>query len=290
MMRPTNEVPHHLVSINDIAVDDEKGGSKKDIQILAEEIEEKEGLHYPIIITNNHMASPKEPPYLIRRGWGLKRLEAAHVLGWKTVPAVIVPPFLDKNQPDKIVEKFVDIIERCQRKQMTDFDLGKAACEMERLHNIKPKEFGDVIGLSVGYSYNLNRWYRNNTPEIRKAWEEHHEYLNQTLLDTLSKMTPKEALQHWRKQIDARSNPRPYSPDNKRDERSADRQEKKPKRASVTDLANLAIAIEESPLKDPVKNICSQVVKYALGLTRTVPGITNGKPLHSYVIDKSAAP
>jgi hypothetical protein len=52
-------------------------------------------------------------------------------------------------------------------------------------------------------------------------------------------------------------------------------------------MLNLMKAIGESPLRDTVRKLCSDIVRFALGTSKDVNGITNYKKLDPELLDKA---
>lgn len=296
MKRPKNEIPAQVVPIDDIGIEDEQSFKKKDIETLAAEIEEKGGLLYPVVIMINTKAKAGDPSYVMRKGWGRKRLEAAHHLKWKTITAVVIPPIDEVAERDSLLDNVADLIGKMQMNLVTDYDIGKIVSEMEQKHGVKRNQIANIVGLSQGYMYNLVRWYRNVPNEVRDAWKNDHPHMNQALLDKFSHMEPREAAVAWKKIIDLRSSPTPYMPDlgKKNGHGRVETEDgvvpvrKRPHRASETQMANLMAAINDSVLKPEVKQFGLHVIKFALGLTKNVPGITDYQKLKPEIIDLKA--
>jgi ParB/RepB/Spo0J family partition protein len=290
MKRPRSEVPAQVIEIDDIGVEESSGVkkeiSKKDISELAKDMTDKKGLLYPIIVCVDPDANSREPTYKIKNGWGRKRLEAAHQLGWKSIAAVVIPPVNGVLEPDLLVQKLATLIEQIQTDAVSDYDIGKIVSDIEKQHGFKRSEVARVVGLSLGYMYNLVRWYRNVPPEIKDAWKEDHAYMNQSVLDAMSHMKPNEAILHWKKVVAMRSSPTPYSPTGKKANGEANGVNRKPHKATETQMINVLKAFAESPLRDPIRKLCSDAVKFCLGTLKDIPGITDYRKLDPYLLDK----
>jgi ParB-like nuclease domain len=288
MKRPRSEVPAQIIEIDDIGVEEDKpSGNKKEIADLAKDITEKKGLLYPVIVSVDPDATSREPTYKIRNGWGRKRLEAVHLLGWKTITAVVIPPVAGVLDPDKLIHKLATFIEQIQTDAVSDYDIGKIVSEIEKQHGFKRSEVARIVGLSLGYMYNLVRWYRNVPPEIKDAWKEDHPYMNQSVLDSMSHMKTNDALLHWKKIVAMRSSPVPFSPDGKKTNGDSNGVIRKPHKATETQMINLMKALGEAPLRDTVRTLCCNIVKFALGTLKDVPGITDYRRLDPYLLDKA---
>jgi hypothetical protein len=275
MKRPRNEVPTEWIKTTEIAVlDDKPRGGSKEIDALAREIERQKGIHFPIIVMS---VEDGLCPYAIKNGWGRKRLDAICQLKWKEVMVVIMPSFSKKENPIKVASAFASVIEACLHGNLSDYDLARAACEMEDRHKVKGAEFARVLGISQGYTYNLMRWLRHLPKEVLDSWKDGSRLINQTALEHMSHLEKPEALAYFRKLTAMRTIPEPTSPERKegRRQRLTDRR----KRPSETKLIKLGEAVEESVLKQPVKDLCLHFVRYSMGVVKQIPGITDYKKL-----------
>ncbi len=289
MKRPRREVPHLVIEIDEIGVEDDKSAaSKKEISDLAKDITEKNGLLYPIVICVDENANPKQPTYKIKNGWGRKRLEAAHLLGWKKITAVVIPPVTGVLKPAEVVDKLANLIQAIQTDAISDYGIGKTVSEIENQHGLKRSEIAKIVGLSLGYMYNLVRWYTHVPTPIKNAWRDDHPYMNQSVLDAMSHMKASDAINHWDKIVAMRSSPTPFSPDGKKvNGEASNGAPRKPHKATETQMVNLMKALNESPLRDPVRKLGLDIAKFALGITKEVPGITDYRKLDPYLLDKA---
>ena len=291
MKRPVNEIPAKILPLSSIIGDTGKTSKKeeKEIEALAADIKIK-GQLYPIIVLS---PLPHRESYRLVRG--NKRLNAIRELGWKEINAIIIPSSLDAlvamDDPDAeaTVERFADIMEKLQTKAMSDFDIAKAAIEMKARHGIKGAEFAAVLGLSQGYVYNLTRWYKAAHPEILAAWCEDHPLINQSELERMSHMPRHEALDYFLKRVTMRTTPEPFQPGKKPKGHSngnGNGKHERNRRASEIQLVKLQDAIDESDLNVDVKLLCKNIIKFALGASKDVPGITNYHKLPKTILSK----
>jgi hypothetical protein len=103
----------------------------------------------------------------------------------------------------------------------------------------------------------------------------------------MSHMKPSEAVLHWKKVVAMRSSPAPYTPDGKKANGESNGASRKPHKATETQMINLMKALAESPLRDPIRKLCCDIVKFSLGSTKEVPGITDYRKLDPYLLDKA---
>lgn len=281
MKRPVNDIPAEPISLALISVEGKAPG-KKEVDTLVEEIEISGGMLYPIIVAKNP-PNGKEHSYRLKHG--RKRYEAAKRLGWKEVKCVVIPPFEAENS-DTIVNKFADLADRLQRKELKDYDIAKAAVEMKDKYDIKGATFAVVLGLSQGYTYNLTRWYSSMPGEIRDAWKNEHPFISQAQLEHMSHMPKGEILNYFEKRQAMLAAPQmPFMPGKRTRAANA---AARARRASEAQLLKLQEALDESPLTDSVKNLCSSIIKFALGASKDVPGITNYQKLPKELLSREA--
>lgn len=282
MKRPS-EVQTEVVSTSEIEVEEKpRKWNRNDIAELAEQIQEAKGLFYPVIIARNN--GKKNIPYYMKDGWGRKRLEAVAVLGWNKVTAVIIPHF-DHPQATKITEKLVRTVESRLRNELSDFELAKVADHFERQYQISPGEFARIVGISIGYCYNLIRRYNNIPDEVRDAWEKKDQLISQIELEKMSHMSTPEALIYWKKRVELRTTPIPFNPNERKRATRIERSSKSLRRAPESKIVKLADAVNNSPLKDNIKELCMNIIKFALGNVDNVPGITDYSKLPPEMID-----
>lgn len=287
MRRSTSKIPAEVIPIAKIRIEPDKVKlAKAEIDALATEIKNDEGLLYPIIVRLN--AEDVEKPYFtIKSGWGRKRLEAAKSLGWKEIKAIIVPSFAGKSNADKIVERFVSIIQSCQDTKFTDYDIGKAACELEDRYLIKGSTYARVLGISQGYTYNLMRWYRNIPDIVRDAWREKDPFINHTELEHMSQLNRADASSYWKKRHEMGTIQEPFSP--LKNGKPGLRALRKAKRATNDKMIKLVDAIGQSNLRDPIKRLAMDIAKFSMGTVRDVNGITNYNKLDpSMIVSKDS--
>jgi ParB family chromosome partitioning protein len=88
-----------------------------DLEQLAESIK-KHGLLNPVIVTHDNILLAGE-----------RRLEAARLLGWKTIPARVI------DRPGRIEEVEIEIDENIHRKPFTADEAGDAIELLDKLRN-----------------------------------------------------------------------------------------------------------------------------------------------------------
>lgn len=285
MKRPVSEIPAEQIPISQITVDG-KAPAKKEIDALAAEFEASGGMLLAIIVAKNPPPpnGKETPSYRLKDG--RKRIEVAKKLGWKEIKAVVIPPFSEYTSADTIVDKFVDLASRLQRREMKDYDIAKAACEMKDRYEIKGATFASVLGLSQGYTYNLTRWFSSMPAEIKDAWKNDHPFISQAELERMSHMPKQEVLGYFEKRQAMRSVPQePFTPGKRNRAANA---AARARRASEAQLLKLQEALDESPLIEPAKSLCTAIIKFALGASKEVPGVTNYQKLPKELLSREA--
>lgn len=297
-----NNIPVEIIALDKIEVEGRSGGGKKEIDSLAEDLKAN-GIIYPVILAVGAapgLAQERNKNTVYRLKAGRKRYEAARVLEWDDISAVVIPAneCWNEGSASKTValeDKFAKLIEACQHKEMSDYDLAKTAIDLEERFTLKGTDFGRVMGLSQSYTYNLMRWYRESHPEVREAWKEDHNLLNQAELEHMSHMPDKEALAYWHKRIKLNINPEPYMPGRRGHKlmpvngtNNGKLMPVKIRRPTEVQMLKLYDAIEAAPLIAPVKDMMLSLVRFALGTVKNVPGITDYKKLSAIIVDKEA--
>jgi ParB/RepB/Spo0J family partition protein len=282
MKRPGSAPPIELIPISEIANESKVG--KKDVEILKREIE-KYGQLVAVIVS----VAPEG--YILEAG--AKRLEAAKAAGWKEIKATIISnKDGDDDYDSTTIREWVKLIESHQRYEMSDYDLAKAAVQMEDKHQIKGSEFARQMGLSNGYTYNLMRWYRMAPEKVREAWKAGNPLINQAELERYSHMAKADTIEAWDLRLRMRASAfEPFMPGGKKQNGNgphASMSKHKPRRASERQISQLQQAIDDSVLTEPVKQLCGNMLKFVLGVEKNVPGITDYQKLPLTIISKDA--
>lgn len=235
----------------------------------------------PIIVSAGPDFDKKES-YIIRLGTDV--LEGARLLKWRKIKAIVIPH--DCPVPQAI-DFWVDILNRYMKLEMTDYDLAVAALAMNDKWNVMGTEFATMLGLSKPYIYNLVRWYRHAPEPVREAWRDQHPLISQAELERYSHMTNEDALEAWKTRIKMLAKNEPFKPNSKNGKTSSPG--RKPRRASVQQIASLQESIDASQLAPEVKALCSNILRFVLGTQKEIPGITDYKKLPRKLIKDKAA-
>jgi ParB/RepB/Spo0J family partition protein len=272
MKRPVSDIPATNVPLNWIVVEEKGKGKIKrsEVEELAEDIRNC-GLTYPVVLAGDLVEEKK-----LRIKAGRRRIAAVSLLGWKEIRAIVIP-----TEEPSMEARWVELIESIQQNNLTDYDIAETACEMEEKCEVRGNVFARRLGISPGYTYNLMRWFRSIPDEIRDAWKKQHHLLTQVELERFSHMKRAEVMAAWRKRLDLKT------PEGHKNGRN-------PRRASEHQILQLQEAIDRSGLRKPVRELCTNIIRFVLGTTKDVPGITKGRPSSELVtkrsVDASSSP
>lgn len=222
-----------------------------------------EGLKVPITviaITDDHVG------FYVRAGF--RRTEAARRLGWRGIPAVILPA----NTP--VVEEYwTNIVENTGRSQLSSYETARAAQVMRDKFSVRPREFATRAGYSSEYVSNLLRCVDRLPEEILDAWRERRPIPLSYLINWAA-LTPDEAIKMMNSY--ANRNPtitRGWTPITK---------QRRPlliKMSSARGLQRMMrvrVAIELARDLDPkTRDLCLKLVDFCSGAREDVPAIFN---------------
>jgi len=117
-----------------------------------------DGLKVPIIVEEG-----PERVLWLRGGW--RRWRRAVTLGWKTIPAVVMPA----NTP-KIDAYWANILENTTRKPLTMYEAARAAQLMRDEFGVSAAEFARKTGFSDGYVSKLLTCIDRLPDELKEHW------------------------------------------------------------------------------------------------------------------------
>jgi ParB/RepB/Spo0J family partition protein len=121
-----------------------------------------EGLKVPITVI---AVSDGALQFFVRAGF--RRTTVARRLGWKKIPAVILP----YNTPT-IEEYWTNIIENSARSRLHTYEIASSARTMRDLFRVTPLDFSIRAGYSEKYVHNLLRCLDRLPEEVITAWRE----------------------------------------------------------------------------------------------------------------------
>lgn len=228
----------------------------------------------------------KKPKTMYTVRAGDLEIEAARALKWKEVKAIVIPHEWPK---EGAISDWVDILQQHQSTALSDYQIAKLATDMETKWQATGSMFAHVTGVSKPYVYNLMRWFRHAPPEVRDAWKEKHPLINQSELESYTHMDSlEEAQRAWQMRLKTMAYGA-FKPG--RNGYSKKEEATRRRRASERQLTELEDMIRHSALTKPIKDLCTNIIRFALGINKSIPGITNRtKKLHSSITKETNAP
>jgi len=228
-----------------------------------------EGLKVPIEV----IPSPDDRLLYVRAGF--RRRRAALKLGWKQIPAIVLP----KDTP--IQDEFwVNIIENAVRNRLTTYETALAAKTMRHKFKVKPREFAVRAGLSETYVLQLLRCIDKLPETIIDEWKQRAP-IPVSQLDRWTSLTEEEALSAMRAYCNR--NPKIVG-----DWRPPPKFTKHPARmatsAGLDRMMRLRFAIEVArKLDEPTRRLCLEIVDFCSGARQDVAGVLReGEKLRMY--------
>jgi ParB/RepB/Spo0J family partition protein len=222
-----------------------------------------EGLKSAIFVAE---APGKENVFLLRAGF--RRLAAARELGWKSIPACILP----EDTPD-VEEHWVHVIENSSRENLSTFELASLARKMREEFAIDAREFALRAGYSEMHIRKLLRCIDKLPEEIIAVWKRRAP-LPLDYLAEWSALPPEEALAKFNQYVGKRPQP-PQWISQPRKRRGSYRL-LMATQAGLKRMSRLWSAIEQHSELDPKsKEHYLKIVGYCMGSRADVPGIYN---------------
>ena len=219
-----------------------------------------EGLHVPVIV----IQSPDGGFYLRA---GFRRTAAARSLGWKHVPAIILP--LDTPL---VAEYWTNVVENAARDKLTSYEVAHAAKTMRDEFGVRSAEFAEKAGFSESYVLQLLRCIDNLPPQIVEVWRDRAP-IPVAMYDKWSHLDATSAVKQMLiycgrhpKIVDGWTPP----PNLRRDSHPL----KMASAAGLRRMQRLRFAVEVArSLDDETRKICLQVVDFCSGASDAVPNI-----------------
>lgn len=232
------------------------------IQALAESMKH-EGLKVPITLI---AISDEGGKFFVRAGF--RRTAVARQLGWKQIPAVILPA----NTPT-VEEYWTNVIENSNRSQLHTYEIAIAAQTMRDKFHVTPLDFAIRAGYTEGYIHNLLRCLDRLPEEIIDAWRgkakipiDH--YIKWALLE------PDEAVKAMLSY--AGHNPRlmkDWTPPVRRPRQLVI---KMATSRGLQRMQKIRFAVEVARQLDPnTRTLCLKIVDFCSGAREDVPGVYN---------------
>lgn len=153
-------VPLDLVQIDQNFPNIRLEATEPELAELAESMK-YEGLKQPITL----VASPAPSKWFFLRA-GFRRATAARRLGWKQIPAIILP-----HDTPLVEEYWTNIIENSARQRLSTYEIAVSAKTMRDQFGVRARDFARRAGYSDSYVENLLRCIDRLPPEIVKEWK-----------------------------------------------------------------------------------------------------------------------
>lgn len=124
-----------------------------------EESMRSEGIKQPVVVLEHG------GKYHVR--WGFRRTRTARRLGWRAIPAIVLPP----NTP-LASQYWANIVENVARSKLHTYEIARAAQVMRDKFHVDYREFARRTGYDPKYVDNLLRTVDNLPPELLQRWRE----------------------------------------------------------------------------------------------------------------------
>lgn len=230
-----------------------------------------EGLKVPITLISIFEGSSE---FYLRAGF--RRTTVARRLGWKQIPAIILP----HNTP-AIEEYWTNIIENSVRSKLHTYEVANAARLMRNVFHVSPLDFAMRAGYSESYVCNLLRCLDRLPEEVLEAWRTKAPipidyYIKWSIME------PSEALNMMRTY--AGRNPhvvRDWQPPTKRPRPLL---VKMASAKGLKRMQQIRFAVEVARKLDPnTRALCLKLIDFCSGARNDVPGLFNPeKKQHIY--------
>lgn len=135
----------------------------EEVELRAESMR-AEGMKVPVTLVESTVPREDGPWYHVRAGF--RREKAARALGWKRIPAVILPP-----DTPVVDEYWVCVIENSARTKLSSYEVAYAAKTMREKFGTDAREFALRAGYSETYVANLLRCIDRLPPAIVEEWK-----------------------------------------------------------------------------------------------------------------------
>jgi ParB/RepB/Spo0J family partition protein len=227
---------------------------------------ELEGLRTPITVACTM------PPgrYYVRAGF--RRIAAVRNLGWKEIPAIVLPANTPKSE-----EYWTNIIENTNREKLSAYEIAAAAKMMRDRFGVTGSAFAHKSGHSPDYVLKLLSCIDRLPGEVLHSWKR-GDRVPFEIYFKLSTMTGLEAIKNlrlWMGQHRISSVETQVEEAFKRLKKHKGGTDKLLTVRGIERTQRLITAIRVSKLSPREKDLCQQIVEYCQGGRRRVDGIVN---------------
>lgn len=225
-----------------------------------EETMTEEGLKDPIEV---QLKEDDKDEYMLRSG--TRRLKVAKKLGWKEIPATIIPPGIPVEW-----QYWSSVIRNTAKKSLSTYEVALAARVARDKYNTLPVDFARKAGYTPGYVYNLLRCIDYLPDELIEQWKNGARVtLDQWI--TLSHLDHADAIKLYRKWVG-------YSPiDRMRDVSKSARGKPFPPPKWLDRMMRLYVGVEGSDLSPRERDIVLHAIEHCMGSREGIPGVYEPK-------------
>lgn len=227
------------------------------------------GLRVPIVVVE--AASPGY--YHVRAGF--RRTSAVRHLGWKTIPAVVLPADTPESE-----EYWTNIIENTSREKLTHYEIACAAKMMRDKFGVAGSRFAQKSGHSPDYVYKLLACVDRLPAEVLESWRR-GDRVPLEIYHKLSCMLPIEAVKNLRLFLGQHriESPSTMAADALKKLQSKKKYPEKLLTArGIARTQRLLMAIRVSPsLSEKEKQLGQAVVEYCQGGRKRIAGVVDDR-------------
>ena len=222
-----------------------------------EETMREEGLKDPIEV------QMKGDEYMLRAG--TRRWKAARKLGWKLIPATVIPPNIPLEW-----QYWSAVIRNTARKSLGTYEVALAAKTARDEFDTTATEFAKKAGYTTGYVSNLLRCIDNLPPYLLDQWRDGARVTLEQWI-TLSHLRHEDAIKLYRKWMG-------YTPtDRMRDVSKSARRKPLPPPRWLDRMMRLYIGVEGSDLTPRVRDHVLHAIEHCMGTRDGIPNVYEPK-------------
>jgi ParB/RepB/Spo0J family partition protein len=215
-----------------------------------------EGLKLPIVV----LSSSKKGKEIFLLRAGRRRRKAALLLGWKQIPAIVLP----EDMPTEM-QHWYNILENCGRKNLTTYELAVAIKHMRDEFGIKPATFSRKTGFSAGYVSNLLGCLDRLPDELIEQWRSGARVAFDQWV-SLSYLDHEDAIRTFQRMVG-------MSPKDRLRRSGRGRRRPLPPARWISRMQKLYIGIEGSDLPPRTRSLALRVIEVCMGQSDDVPGV-----------------
>jgi ParB/RepB/Spo0J family partition protein len=222
-----------------------------------EETMREEGLKDPIEV------QAKDDEFMLRTG--MRRWKTAKKLGWKLVPAVVIPPGIPLEW-----QYWSSVIRNTNRKSLGTYEVAMAAKVARDQYHTKPADFARKAGYTSGYVFNLLRCVDHLPEYLIQQWRDGARVtLDQWI--TLSHLEHADAIKLYRRWMG-------FTPaDRLREANKNARRKPLPPPRWLDRMQRLYIGVEGSDLSPRERDHVLHAIEHCMGMRDGIPDVYEPK-------------